>query len=78
MDVIQTPRNEVVAAAACALIASSITKNDITQEDGLSVPHWRKIVDVGLRHRSRTVQEAGARAMAAVSKLVDCSSVVER
>ena len=78
MDVIQTPRNEAVAAAACALIASSITKNDITQEDGQPVSHWRKIVNVGLRHRSQTVQEAAAEAMAAVSKLVDCSPVVER
>ena len=78
MDVVQTPRNEAVTAAACALIGSSITKDDVTQKDGLSLPHWRKIVDIGLRHRSQTVQEAGAGAMAAVSKLVDCSSVVER
>lgn len=78
MGAIETPRNEAVTAAACALIASSITKDDITQEEGTSVPHWRKIVDVGLRHRSQTVQEAAAGAMAAVSKLVDCSSVVER
>jgi len=77
-DVIQAPRNELVAAAACQLIASSISIIEIQLDHKASVPHWRKIVDVGLRHRSRLVQEAAAQAMATVSKLVDCSSVVER
>jgi tubulin-specific chaperone D len=51
---------------------------EIKLEHEASVPHWRKIVDIGLRHRSRLVQEAAAQAMATVSKLVNCSAVVER
>lgn len=77
-DVVQAPRNELVTAAACQLIASSITATEVQQDQNSSVPHWRKLVDVGLRHRSSAVQEAASEAMAAVSTLVDCSSVVER
>ncbi len=36
------------------------------------------IMDLGLKHRNSTVQEAAAAALAAVSKLVDCSSIVKR
>jgi len=68
----------LVTAAACQLIANSISMTDIQLDHKATVPHWRKIVDVGLRHRSRSVQEAAAQAMATVSKFVDCSSVVER
>jgi hypothetical protein len=77
-DVVQAPRNELVTAAACRLIASSITIAEISLEQNGPAPHWRKVIDVGLRHRSSSVQEAAAEAMAAVSKLVDCSSVVAR
>jgi hypothetical protein len=42
------------------------------------VPHWRTIVDLGIKHRKSTVQEAAASALAAVSRLVDCSAVVQR
>jgi len=77
-DVIEAPRNELVTAAACQLIARSISMDDIQLEQRATAPHWRKIVDVGLRHRSRLVQVAAADAMAAISTLVDCSSVVER
>lgn len=66
-----------MTAAACSLIASSISASEIDLEK-TSVPHWRKIVDIGLKSRSTIVQEAAATAMAAVSKLVDCSAVVSR
>jgi tubulin-specific chaperone D len=42
------------------------------------VPHWRTIIDLGLKHRKSTVQVAAASALAEVSKLVDCSAVVQR
>jgi tubulin-specific chaperone D len=42
------------------------------------VPHWRTVIDMGLKHRNSTVQEAAAYALAEVSKLVDCSAVVQR
>ena len=42
------------------------------------MPHWRTIIDLGLKHRKSTVQVAAASALAEVSKLVDCSAVVQR
>ena len=43
-----------------------------------SVPDWRSIVDFALKSPNSTVQEAAADAMASVSKLVECSSDVNR
>lgn len=78
VDMIRSPRNELVTVAACQLIASSISLKEILLEGQSSVPHWRMIIDMGLKHRKSTVQEAAADALAAVSKLVDCSSIVQR
>jgi tubulin-specific chaperone D len=78
IDVIRSPRNELVTAAACQLIASSITSKEILLERRSSVPHWRTVLDLGIKHRKSTVQEAAASALAEVSKLVDCSAVVQR
>lgn len=75
---IRSPRNELVTAAACQLIASSITRKEILLEGQSSVPHWRTVIDLGLKHRKSTVQVAAASALAEVSKLVDCSAVVQR
>lgn len=73
-----TTRNELVAAAACRLIANSITLTEINLADRSSVPNWRKIIDIGLKHRSTIVQEAAASAMAAASNLTDISADVTR
>ena len=78
MDMIRSPRNELVTAAACQLIANSITLKEIQLEGQSSVPYWRTIIDLGLKHRKSTVQLAAASALAEVSKLVDCSAVVQR
>jgi hypothetical protein len=67
-----------VTAAACRLISITVTLPEIQLEAKSSVPHWRKIVDHGLKHRTAFVQEAAAEAMSTVSKLVDCSSLVIR
>lgn len=75
---IQSPRNELVTAAACRLIACSITQREIQLDVQASLPRWRKIIDIGLKHRSTLVQEAATAAMAEVSRMVDCSSVVHR
>ncbi|ETW81590.1 hypothetical protein HETIRDRAFT_383952 [Heterobasidion irregulare TC 32-1] len=72
---IQSPRHELVTAAACRLIATSISLSEIQLEQRSSVPHWRKIIDTGLKHRNSDVQEAAAEALGEVSKLVDCSPV---
>jgi hypothetical protein len=78
VDMIRSPRNELVTVATCQLIASSISLKEILLEGLSSVPHWRMVIDMGLKHRKSTVQEAAAHALAAVSKLVDCSSIVQR
>lgn len=71
-----SPRHEAITAAACDLIARSISLPEIQLHT--TVAPWRKIVDFGLRSRSTIVQEATANALMAVSKLVDCSPVVNR
>ena len=76
-NVIESPRHDLVTAGACNLIANGISSAEINSE-GTSVPHWRKVVDIGLKSKNTNVQEAAASAMAAVSKLVDCSAVVDR
>ncbi|KAI0004532.1 TBCD protein [Russula compacta] len=78
VDVIRSPRNELVTAATCQLIATSITLKEILLEGQSSVPHWRTVIDLSLKHRKSVVQEAAASALAEVSKLVDCSAVVQR
>ncbi|KAH9936306.1 TBCD protein [Fomitopsis serialis] len=77
LTTLESPRHELVTAAACNLIASGISSAEISSDE-TSVPHWRKVVDIGLKSKSTAVQEAAARAMAAVSKLVDCSAIVDR
>ncbi|PIL22540.1 hypothetical protein GSI_15229 [Ganoderma sinense ZZ0214-1] len=77
LTTIQSSRQELIAAAACSLIASGISFAE-TQHGHTTVPHWRQVVDSGLKHRTAAVQEAAASALAAVSRLVDCSAVVRR
>ncbi|KAI0822273.1 TBCD protein [Trametes gibbosa] len=74
---IQSQRQDLIAEAACRLISTSITFPE-TQHAQSTVPHWRNVVDSGLKSRSVAVQEAAAAALAAVSRLVDCSAVVNR
>ncbi|EIN12617.1 TBCD protein [Punctularia strigosozonata HHB-11173 SS5] len=77
-DRIMSSRHEDLTAAACTLIGSSISIDEIQLGQATRVPHWRKILDFGLKHRSVAVQEESARAMASVSHLVDCSAIVTR
>lgn len=76
-DIIESPRHDLVTTTACNLIANGISALDMNFDD-TSVPHWRKIVNIGLKSKNMSVQEAAAGAMAAVSELVDCSAVVDR
>ncbi|KAF8957293.1 tubulin folding cofactor D C terminal-domain-containing protein [Flammula alnicola] len=69
-----TTRSELIASAACRLIANSITVTEIKLGGRSSVPGWRNIVDIGLKHRMASVQETAADAMAAMSNLTDCSA----
>ena len=78
LTVIQSSRNELVAAAACYVIANSITLAELKSGQPSQVPLWRTVVENGLKHRSTIVQEAAATAVAAVSSLVNCSSLVKR
>ena len=74
---IQSARQELIAEAACQFIAAAISLPE-TQHAQSAVPHWRQVVDSGLKSKSTSVQEAAAAALAAVSRLVDCSAVVDR
>jgi hypothetical protein len=59
------------------LISVAVTLPE-TDPEKTTVPNWRKIIDYGLKHRMPLAQEAAAKAMGSVSKLVDSSSVVKR
>jgi hypothetical protein len=72
------PRSELVTAAACSLLARTITLVEVNLHDNSASPNWRKLLDFGLKHRSTPVQEEAAAAMGAVSRLVDCAAVVNR
>ncbi|KAL0945859.1 hypothetical protein HGRIS_012144 [Hohenbuehelia grisea] len=71
-------RNEIITAAACMLIANTITLSEINLGQHSSVPQWRAIVDFGIKHRSTACQQEAALALAATSRLVDCSQTVDR
>ncbi|KAJ6613342.1 TBCD protein [Mycena sp. CBHHK59/15] len=72
------PRNELITAAACRLIAYTITLAEVNLQKHSVVPYWRAVLDGGLKHRSKPVQEAAAAAMGALSRFVDCAEVVHR
>ena len=78
MRVLQATRNEILLAAACDLIGVSISHAEIVLQDKSSVPHWKSIVEIGLRHRNVSVQESATKAFGAVSRLVDCSNDLTR
>ncbi|CAA7261517.1 unnamed protein product [Cyclocybe aegerita] len=73
-----TTRNELIASAACRLIAASITVTEIKLGPDSSVPTWKTVVEIGLKHRHPSVQEAAADAMSAISNLTDYSSDISR
>ncbi|KAG2047927.1 ARM repeat-containing protein [Suillus hirtellus] len=68
-DVVMSPRNGLVLAAACDLIASSLTLQEVELQEKSSVPHWKRIIDQGLRHRSSSVQQAAAAAIATTKSM---------
>jgi tubulin-specific chaperone D len=77
LNIVQAYRNELVAAAACEVIANSATLEDLQITDN-ERPQWRPIIDFALRSSNVVLQEAVTHAMEAISKLLDCSSYVER
>ncbi|TFK74799.1 TBCD protein [Pluteus cervinus] len=77
-DVLYNPRNETVTAAACRLLANTITPAEIEAGEQSTYPHWRKLLEAGLKHRSENVQQEAAAAMNQISKLIDCSDMIKR
>jgi hypothetical protein len=77
-DHLKAPRNHILTAAACKLIAATLTIEEIEAGSSSSVPNWRKIIDVGIKHRNDDVQDEAAAAIGAWSRLVDCSVEIER
>lgn len=78
MKVLQNTRNEILVAAACDFIAVSISSTEITPLRQSSVPHWKSIVEMGLRHRNGVIRESAAGAFGSVSRLADCSDDLTR
>ena len=78
MEVLRGTRNEILLAAACDLIGISISSAEISLLDESSVPHWKSIIEIGLRHRNVPVQESATKAFGAVSRLADCSNDLTR
>ena len=75
---LQGTRNEILLAAACDLIGVSITSMEIALLNESPAPHWKSIIEIGLRHRNASVQESATKAFGAVSRLVDCSNDLTR
>jgi hypothetical protein len=73
-----SPRNHMVTEAACLLISTALTRTEIELGTQSVVPHWRRLLDHGLRHRTETVQVAAAAAVTTVTGLVDCSSMLSK
>lgn len=78
MKVLQSTRNEILLAAACDLIGVSISSTEIMLLEKSSVPHWKSIIEMGVRHRNVLVQGSAAKAFGAVSQLVNCSNDLTR
>ncbi|KAJ3937144.1 MAG: TBCD protein [Lentinula lateritia] len=72
------PRNEIITAAACDLMTQTITSQEIKLGAKSSVPNWSIIVEYGLKHRNRAVQESATATIGSMSKLTDCSNMVVR
>ncbi|KAL4251881.1 Tubulin-folding cofactor D [Abortiporus biennis] len=78
IDIIKSPRHELITSSACLLIAQGLSLPEIQLGKDSAVPEWRDIIDSGLQNRNTIVQEAAASALQAVSRLVVCSEAVER
>lgn len=78
MKVLQSTRNDILLATACDLIGVSISHAEIALLDKSSVPNWKSIIEIGLRHRNASVQGSATKAFGAVSRLVDCSNDLTR
>lgn len=76
--IVASRRHEIITAAACELIANGISSAEANTPSSPSAPPWRDVIDFGLKSPSTVVQEAAAAAMAAVSRLTDCTSQITR
>ena len=73
-SVLRSYGNELILAALCRLIASSLSSRALQLPNSESL--WRPAVDQSLKHREVMVQESAASAMAALSKLALCDQRV--
>ncbi|KAG2010206.1 TBCD protein [Coprinopsis cinerea AmutBmut pab1-1] len=65
-SLIAAPRNHLVTQAACRLVATTLTKAQAEAAENLdakNAPYWRKVIDIGIRHRVENVQDAAAEAV---------------
>lgn len=69
--IVVSRRHEIITAAACELIANGISSAEANEPSS-------DVIDFGLKSPSIVVQEAAAAAMAAVSRLTDCTAQITR
>ncbi|KIM25833.1 hypothetical protein M408DRAFT_73897 [Serendipita vermifera MAFF 305830] len=65
-------RNDILLEASCLLISSSISQIALVHRPDLdvkSVPRWRFILDLGLKHRNEVVQRTAAQTVGVLSNL---------
>lgn len=73
--------NDTILEASCLLISSSISKEALALRPDIGVkvlPRWRFILDISLRHRNDTVQEAAARTVGVLSHLRSSEEETDR
>ncbi|TFK27742.1 TBCD protein [Coprinopsis marcescibilis] len=63
VDLLKAPRNHLITEAACRLTATTLTVKAVKASTTGLPPAWRTILDVGLKHRQTSVQDAAAEAL---------------
>ncbi|KAF8713101.1 Tubulin folding cofactor D C terminal, partial [Rhizoctonia solani] len=71
-------RGDLIAEAACYLVAESISLTAVGLAPADGVPNWRYIIlDNGLKHQNEAVQIAASSALSVISGLMDCGQEVQ-
>ncbi|KAF8755096.1 Tubulin folding cofactor D C terminal [Rhizoctonia solani] len=71
-------QGDLIAEAACYLVAESISLTAVGLAPADGVPNWRYIIlDNGLKHQNEAVQIAASSALSVISGLMDCGQEVQ-
>ncbi|CAE6415293.1 unnamed protein product [Rhizoctonia solani] len=71
-------RGDLIAEAACYLVAESVSPTAVDLVPGDDVPDWRNIIlHNGLKHDNEAVQAAASAALSVISGFMDCAKEVQ-